>query len=83
MFCDDCGIDTLTETFQEYYMVKDNVWLRAKSDKEGFLCIGCLENRLGRRLSYQDFSECNLNTCIAYGLYNASDRLFNRITTLS
>jgi hypothetical protein len=31
-------------------------------DDGGFLCIGCLERRIGRRLVADDFTGCPLNT---------------------
>ena len=48
-------------------MVKNSVWKAAgmaaeKPDtRSGFLCIGCLEKRLGRNLTPADFTPCLLN----------------------
>lgn len=81
MFCADCGLDTYSSSLQEYYMVKDIVWNRAKLTSDGFLCIGCLENRLGRKLNSKDFKRCRLNNYIKSGTYPASDRLRDRILT--
>ncbi len=53
--CNDCNIDT--RFINEYYMVNDDVWLKAVPGKKGILCIGCLEHRLGRELKPRDFSE--------------------------
>ena len=64
-FCGDCGMDTtpcnadgdLIEGASEWYMVHDHVW-RAGMENGGtvdFLCIGCLEQRVGRRLKPSDF----------------------------
>jgi|RhiMetdeSRZDD1v2_1073273.scaffolds.fasta_scaffold62997_4 hypothetical protein len=53
--CIDCGIDTT----DEYYMVKDDVWPIGGDD--GMLCIGCLENRLGRTLIVDDFIDALIN----------------------
>jgi hypothetical protein len=40
----------------EAYFVKPHVWQAANMDGwGGCLCIGCLENRLGRRLKPKDF----------------------------
>jgi hypothetical protein len=50
MPCADCGLDTIVE----YYMVYDHVWAAAGMDG-GFLCIGCLEERLDRPLTGGDF----------------------------
>src|SRR5215813_2211105 len=57
--CEDCGMDTTPCTGKrgcrhrgrwEYYMVHDALWRKAKM-RSGFLCIGCLERRLGRMLT--------------------------------
>ena len=67
--CVDCGRDTapgvpgeteLTKAVEplhagcEVYCVKDVIWTRAGAP-DGCLCIGCLEQRLGRRLKPKDF----------------------------
>lgn len=40
----------------EAYFVRSRVWEAANMDEwGGCLCIGCLENRLGRRLKPKDF----------------------------
>lgn len=36
-------------------MVHDHLWAQAGTT-DGFLCIGCLERRLGRRLQSRDFA---------------------------
>jgi hypothetical protein len=42
----------------EVYAVKDTVWAAAGMDeREGCLCIGCLESRIGRRLKPRDFDK--------------------------
>lgn len=60
--CHDCGVTT-TPRFRfgrkmdatwEWYRVHDAVWASAGMT-DGFLCIGCLEKRLGRRLRPDDF----------------------------
>jgi hypothetical protein len=71
--CSDCEVDT--SAIEEYYMVKDVVWVEANKDlglkvendghpnKTGLtshdegrmLCIGCLEVRLGREVTRDDF----------------------------
>jgi hypothetical protein len=44
-----------------WYMVKDRVWQSGqRSGKEcRFLCIECLERRVGRKLTAKDFSRSN------------------------
>ena len=57
--CADCGTDTTPHAGPgewEYYMVNNAVWSLAGMDG-GFLCIGCLEARLGRRLEPGDFTD--------------------------
>jgi hypothetical protein len=55
--CIDCGINTLDAG--EYYMVKTNIWkLTGLGISGGMLCINCLEKRIGRKLTPDDF---NLN----------------------
>jgi ribosomal protein L34E len=69
--CKDCG--TSTHDMREYYMVHDSVWGDAGMNPyEGMLCIGCLEDRLGRRLTPADFTDAEVNT------WRASERLQNR-----
>jgi hypothetical protein len=65
--CRDCRAETLSSESDanEYYMVDDRVWEAAgmeDHDGGGYLCIGCLETRLGRRLHRADFTGCDLNS---------------------
>lgn len=63
--CKDCGVNTIPrEGNREYYEVKDEIWAAANAPGIGqsdngtsgyFLCIGCLEYRLGYRLVKDDF----------------------------
>ncbi len=48
--CQDCGVNTV---HNETYWVWPWIWEEAKGDR--FLCIGCLEKRLGRKLTRSDF----------------------------
>jgi hypothetical protein len=73
--CLDCGADTCA--IKEYYVVTDDVWLAANPDNHGMLCIGCLENRLGRKLRPDDFTDCPLNACKSHR--TASPRLLDRL----
>jgi hypothetical protein len=58
--CTDCR--WCTPLLGEYYMVHDNVWKAAGMEPEGgCLCIGCLEERLNRMLTPDDFMDCKLN----------------------
>lgn len=67
--CLDCGAHTTPCTGKrgcrhigrwEHYMVLPEVWAAARMGK-GYLCIGCLERRLGRRLQPEDFSGLPIN----------------------
>ena len=78
-FCADCGIDTSGTNTCEWYMVRDEVWIEAGMSDKGFLCIGCLERRLGRLVEGQDFSRCALNYQIAIGAHPATTRLVHRL----
>ena len=62
--CIDCGVSTRSPW--ERYMVKDEVWERAVPEDDPskffmFLCVGCLEGRLGRTLTRADFTDASLN----------------------
>jgi hypothetical protein len=58
--CKDCRWCTIL--LGEFYMVHDHVWEQAQSEpKARFLCIGCLEERLGRMLTPDDFMDVKLN----------------------
>lgn len=79
--CDDCGLSTAPVTgVDEWYTVTDDVWAEAGASEDGILCIGCLEQRLGRQLLQQDFLNAMLNRP-DYG--NHSDRLISRLTANS
>lgn len=71
--CKDCGINTLYSG--EYYMVEDYIW-DATQAGSGMLCIGCLENRIGRKLQSSDFSNAPLNKD---GFGMKSERLQKRL----
>ena len=53
--CEDCGSD-----YDEYYMVQNDIW---KTYGAGgvMLCIGCLEERMDRKLRRQDFIDLPIN----------------------
>lgn len=66
--CFDCGVNTLPTEWDEraeWYMVHDAVWMAAGVSDDTpmttFLCVGCLESRLGRRLRRDDFTLCRVN----------------------
>jgi hypothetical protein len=57
--CMDC--DTNTMDIDEYYMLKFEVWFSIVPEDNGMLCIECVEKRLGRQLTSNDFLSCILN----------------------
>lgn len=61
--CNDCGRDTLPfDRRSEWYVVSDTVWQEAgMKPAGGYLCIGCLEARLGRQLTPEDFPDVPVN----------------------
>lgn len=71
--CAACSINTLH--INEYYMVTDEVWQAAWPRQRGMLCIGCLENRLGRELTASDFTDAPINR----GVFDYSERLAARL----
>ena len=70
--CADCCI--CTRWLLEYYMVKVPLW-RTHGIPRGMLCIGCLETRVGRTLTSDDFKLAVLNL----DTLNQSPRLRNRL----
>jgi hypothetical protein len=74
--CVDCGTDAWPCTGRrgcrhigkwEYYMVHNSVWksagmpVKKVGKHSGYLCIGCLETRLGRKLCGSDFTNTPVN----------------------
>jgi len=53
--CEDCGSDC-----DGYYMVQNDIW-KTYGASGAMLCIGCLEKRIGRQLSQQDFIDLPLD----------------------
>lgn len=73
--CFDCNIDTLE--IGEYYMVHHDVWEKSGlGAHDGFLCIQCLENRIGRSLNSFDFPDLPINN---YFPFPKSQRILSRI----
>ncbi len=69
--CADCARDVM-ELGEYSYMVKREVWAQAAPDDPRndtfFLCIACLEARLGRQLNLEDF-----NPAVPLNFYPWSD----------
>ena len=87
--CRDCRFQTLSVepgVRCEFYMVTDEVWAAAGNPR-GYLCIGCLEQRLSRRLTRADFTDATMNdlsiTDADYAWSWRTDRLRDRLTAWS
>ncbi len=66
--CDCCsGVD-------EPYMVNNALWRKAKLG-DRFLCLACLERRLGRALTVKDFIKAPIN----YGCFGFDCRTYVRL----
>jgi hypothetical protein len=73
--CLDCGQDT--EGLNEYYMVYDHVWAQAGlSPDGGNLCVGCLEQGIGRQLRPEDFPPVFINQ---WGSPRLESRMLGRL----
>ncbi len=67
--CGDCRLELQPDTPPgtndwQWYMTTDEVWEQAgmpAESCEAYLCIDCLERRLGRLLSGADFSDAPVN----------------------
>jgi len=74
--CRDCLVET---SHSEWYIVKDNLWREAtSSDCVDFLCVGCLEKRIERRLIPNDFKAIPIN----FQECDRSERLLERMGSL-
>lgn len=75
--CADCHCNV--KQLREYhYKIKSEIWLKVAKSNE-FLCIGCLEKRLGRRITKEDFTNESVNQ---RGFGKKSARLLNRLIRL-
>ncbi len=74
--CMLCRFDTSTE----YYMVHHYLWriaIEGLPTTGRFLCIGCIEKQLGRKLIAADFMKVPCNDHREW--YKNSDRILNRL----
>lgn len=74
--CTSCNINTLHNG--EYYMLKNKLWKQIADNKNGMMCIGCVENKLNRTLKRKDFTDAPVNNL---EVFNKSDRLIDRLTS--
>lgn len=56
--CQSCGTGNLAP-----YMVRDEVW-SAAGFREGLACVRCVQARLGRRLTLDDFADLPVNEIV-------------------
>lgn len=54
VICSDCSVDC-GKLLEYAYMVHDDIWKPVSDAK--YLCISCLETRLGRELNKSDFPD--------------------------
>jgi len=62
--CGGCGANTVPQGRPwEWYMVHNHIWetVMRSGPSCQYLCIGCLEDRLGRHLAAEDFSDLSIN----------------------
>ena len=84
-FFEDCFV--VTGAMGEWYMLKPHVWeqvwpgtstgARTPMKEEHYLCIGCCEARLGRRLKRSDFARRKMHDLD--GDWHISRRLRDRL----
>jgi len=83
--CRKCGVHTSHK--REYYVVHDELWhgvverWKIPADEHGqvgMICISCFEQLLGRRLTKQDFIDCEINRLDCQWNIK-SDRLCDRL----
>jgi len=63
LFCVDCQSEDFI-----YFMVTNEIWKIIKG-KSSILCIHCVEKRLGRKLTINDFTDASINELIFYGYH--------------
>jgi hypothetical protein len=81
--CNGCGMDTTPYDDHhrpvpgwEWYHVRDEVWEAAqKHGPVRFLCVGCLEQRIGRRLVPGDFDALPIDKPSSLDTKRPVDRL--------
>ena len=53
--CEDCESDSF-----KWFMVQNEIWDKYGVD-DRMLCLECLEKRVGRKMLFEDFTDCPLN----------------------
>lgn len=65
--CQCCG------GLNDQYMVSNKMWAQVNKG-ERFLCLDCVESRLGRFLTIEDFTPAKINNPIRQGYMMASEK---------
>lgn len=60
-YIDEPGECVLCGDTQDYYIVTKELWEKYGARYHHHICIGCLETRLGRKLTPEDFPDCGIN----------------------
>jgi hypothetical protein len=55
--CKDCNI--IYDAFDHMVIIHDKLWLELADNKEDCICDKCIEKRLGRKLTLDDFKKSN------------------------
>lgn len=76
--CADCGVDT--SVLGEEYMVTPDLW-NSSGMTRGYLCVGCLENRIGRPITPNDFTLWHIN-CSGRKSHRLANRLGAKVDKL-
>jgi len=80
--CRDCNINT--NVIGEYYMIQNDLWIQVcGEDYHRMFCIGCVEKKIKRKLTKNDFTKCRINdvedlSSIGFIDLKKSKRLLNR-----
>ena len=77
--CVDCGEETAsdfcTPGTNGVYIVYDDVWeASGLGPLDGYLCVRCLEKRIGRRLCNEDFTDADINIDEGYDSPDLAER---------
>jgi len=56
--CKDCGKDCFVDN-KDYYMVNNEIW-KKHGVGTGVLCMDCMEERIGHKLTVNDILPCPL-----------------------
>ena len=73
--CMDCAQDVS----YEFFVIHNDLWEQAVGDHRlGWICVPCLERRLGRQLTREDFKLCPANVTTFRKTQRVLDRMGGR-----